>query len=85
MPLREYGAFVKDWQDEDKTTAYRNADLLATIMNQNPYRKKAVTAAELLGEVAEPSSKGNGLGMIRLVLDSITANAKKTKGGDGNG
>jgi hypothetical protein len=50
MPIREYEAFVADWQEEDKANAYRNADLIAAVMNQNPYRKVPVTARELLGE-----------------------------------
>lgn len=83
MPIREFEAFVNDWKDEDKTTAYRNADLRATIMNQHPYRKTAVTAKQLLGEEEDvPVGSDTAL---RDALKLAGANAKKTKGGDGNG
>lgn len=55
MPIREYEAFIADWQEEDKATAYRFAHLQAAIMNIPVYgvtRSKFWTASELLGEDA---------------------------------
>ena len=53
---------MTDWQEEDKTNAYRNADIIAAVMNQNPYRKTPVTARELLGEdTVAPEGSENAL------------------------
>ena len=81
MPIREYDAFVADWQEEDKAEAYRNANLIATIMNQNPYRKTPVTAAQLLGEEST-RKEGDGLAMLRLVIDSATVQKRAKEGKD---
>lgn len=75
MPIQEYESFIEDWQEEDKIIAYRNADLIATIMNQNPYRRANVTAKELMGEeTIAPEGSENAL---RGALAALGGKPKK--------
>jgi hypothetical protein len=50
-------------------------------MNQNPYRKRPVTAKQLLGET--DTKPGNGLADIRFILDGLTAGKKAKEAGNG--
>lgn len=50
-------------------------------MNQTPYRKRPVTAKQLLGETE--TRPGDGLGEIRIILDGLAAGKKAKEGGNG--
>lgn len=71
MPIQEYESFIQDWQEEDKLIAYRNAELIATIMNQNPYRRANVTPEEIMGEeTVAPKGSEDALRCALVALGS---------------